>query len=106
MPTYLWRASYTPEGVKGLTKEGGSKRRASIQQMIEKAGGKLHAFYFALGETDVYAISEFPDVPTAVAMSTAVNASGLVHLTSTLLVSPEEFDAATKKSVAYRPPGA
>ena len=106
MPTYLWRASYTPEGVKGLTKEGGTKRRAAIQQMVEKAGGKLHAFYFALGEADVFSIAEFPDTATAVAMSAAVNASGMVHLSSTLLVSPEEFDAASKKAVAYRPPGA
>jgi uncharacterized protein with GYD domain len=106
MPTYLWRASYTPEGVKGLAKEGGSKRRAAIQQMVEKAGGKLHAFYFALGESDVFAISEFPDVATAVAMSVTVNASGMVHLSSTQLVSPEEFDAAAKKTIAYRPPGA
>lgn len=106
MPTYLWRASYTAEGTKGLAKEGGTKRRAAVQQMVEKAGGKLHAFYFALGESDVYAIAEFPDVATAVAMSLAVNASGAVNLKSTVLLSPEEFDAATKKSIGYRPPGA
>ena len=106
MPTYLWRASYTTEGVKGLAKEGGTKRRAAVQQMVEKAGGKLHAFYFAIGESDVNAISEFPDVATAVAMSLAVNASGAVNLKSTVLLSPEEFDAATTKSIGYRPPGA
>ena len=50
MPTYLWRGSYTSEGAKGLAKEGGTKRRAAVQQMVEKAGGKLHAFYFAIGE--------------------------------------------------------
>jgi uncharacterized protein with GYD domain len=106
MATYLWQASYTSEGAKGLAKEGGSKRRAAVQQMVEKAGGKLHAFYFALGDSDVYAIAEFPDVMTAVAMSLTVNASGAVHLKSTLLLSPEEFDGATKQSIAYRPPGA
>ena len=106
MPTYLWRASYTTDGVKGLVQEGGSKRRATVQQMVEKAGGKLHAFYFALGEADVFGIAEFPDTATAVAVSATVNAAGLVHLTSTLLVTPEEFDAAAKKSIAYRPPGA
>ena len=106
MATYLWQASYTSEGAKGLAKEGGTKRRAAVQQMVEKAGGKLHAFYFAIGESDAYAISEFPDVATAVAMSLAVNGSGAVHLKSTLLLSPEEFDEATKKSIGYRPPGA
>jgi Uncharacterized conserved protein len=106
MPTYLWRASYTTDGVKGLIKDGGTKRRAAVQQAIEQAGGKLHAFYFALGETDVFSIAEFPDVATAVAVSATVNASGVVHLSSTLLVSPEEVDAAVKKSIAYKAPGA
>ena len=106
MATYLWQASYTSEGAKGLAKEGGTKRRAAVQQMVEKAGGKLHAFYFAMGESDAYAIAEFPDVTTAVATSLAVNAAGAVRLKTTLLLSPEEFDGATKQSIAYRPPGA
>lgn len=106
MPTFLWRASYTAEGTKGLLKDGGSKRRDAIQQMVTKAGGKMHAFYFAIGDADVYGITEFPDVATSVAFSMAVNASGAVNLQSTMLLSPEEMDAATKKSVGYRAPGA
>jgi len=106
MPTYLWRGSYTAEGTRGLLKDGGSKRRELVSQMVAKAGGKLHAFYYALGEADVYGIAEFPDTVTAAAMSLAVNASGAVTLHSTLLISPEEIDAAAKKSVGYRPPGA
>jgi uncharacterized protein with GYD domain len=106
MPTYLWQGSYTSEGAKGLAKEGGTKRRAAVQQMVEKAGGKLQAFYFALGESDVYCIADFPDITTAVAVSLAVNASGAVALKTTVLLSPDEFDAVAKKSIGYRPPGA
>lgn len=106
MPTYLWQGSYTSEGAKGLAKEGGTKRRAAVQQMVEKAGGKLQAFYFALGESDVYCIADFPDIATAVAVSLAVNASGAVALKTTVLLSPDEFDAVAKKSIGYRPPGA
>jgi uncharacterized protein with GYD domain len=106
MPTYLWRASYTSQGAKGLAQEGGTKRRAAVQEMVGKAGGKLHAFYFAIGEADVYAIAEFPDAASAVAVSLAVNGSGAVHLKTTVLLSPEEFDGAAKKSIGYRPPGA
>ncbi len=29
MAKYLWEASYSPEGAKGLLKDGGSKRRAA-----------------------------------------------------------------------------
>ena len=106
MPTYLWQASYTVDGVKGLIKDGGTKRRAAVQQMIEKAGGKLHSFYFALGDADVCGIAEFPDHITAVGLSLVVNASGAVHFKTTALLTPEEMDAATRKSVTYSPPGA
>lgn len=106
MPFYLWAGSYKAEGTKGLIKEGGSKRRDTVQQMVTKAGGKLHAFYYAFGEADVVGIAEFPDNASAAAVSLAVNASGAVTLRSTMLLTPEELDTATKKAVAYRPPGA
>jgi len=106
MPTYLWRGSYTAEGTKGLIKEGGSKRRDAVRQMVEKAGGKVIAFYFALGDSDVVGIADFPDTATAAALSLAVNSSGAVNLQTTVLITAEEMDAATKKSVGYRPPGA
>jgi uncharacterized protein with GYD domain len=106
MPTYLWSASYTAAGTKGLLKEGGTKRRDTVQQLVTKAGGKLQAFYFAVGKADVFGIADFPDSASAIAFSLAVNASGAVNLYSTMLVTPEEMDAATKKTVEYRAPGA
>jgi len=106
MPLDLWQASYSPEGTKGSVKEGGTKRRQYIAQLVEKAGGKLHAMYLALGEHDVVGIVEFPDHSTTLSMSVAVNGAGAVRLHSTPLLTPEEVDAATKKTVAYRPPGA
>jgi uncharacterized protein with GYD domain len=105
VPAYLWQASYTSEGVKGLLKDGGTKRKAAVKQVIESAGGKLHAFYFAFGKDDVVGIAEFPDHATATAVSLAVNAAGVVSFRSTVLITPEEMDAAAKKSVSYRPPG-
>jgi len=106
MPLYLWKASYTADGTKGLLKEGGTKRRAAVQQAIEKAGGKLHAFYYAFGEADLYGIAEFPDHTSAAAVSLADNAAGTATLRTTVLLTPEEMDAAAKKTVSYRPPGA
>ena len=106
MPLFLTRGSYTAEGTKGLVKEGGSKRREAVRQALEKVGGKMHAFYYAFGSDDVYVITEFPDAVTAAAFSLAVNATGLVTVNATLLLTPEEVDAATKKTIAYRAPGA
>ncbi len=53
MPKYLLQGSYTTEGVKGLLRDGGSKRRTAAQQAIESVDGRLEAFYFAFGENDV-----------------------------------------------------
>jgi uncharacterized protein with GYD domain len=106
MPLYLWQASYAAEGTKGLIKDGGTKRRDFVKQMIEKLGGKLIAFYYAFGDADVVGITEFPDEASALALSLAVNASGAVSLKSTPLLSADVVDAAVKKQVGYRPPGA
>jgi uncharacterized protein with GYD domain len=106
MPTFLIKASYTTEGAKGLLKEGGSSRRAAISKLIEGIGGKVEAFYYAYGEDDAYVITDLPDAVSGLAVSLAVNASGAVRLSTIPLITPEEIDAAAKKSVAYRAPGA
>jgi uncharacterized protein with GYD domain len=106
MPKFMIKASYTVEGVRGLLKEGGTARRAAVQKIIESIGGKVEAFYFAYGEADAYVIAELPDAASGLAVSLAVNASGAVRLTTIPLITPEEIDAASKKSVAYRAPGA
>jgi uncharacterized protein with GYD domain len=106
MAKYLVKASYTPDGIRGLMKEGGTARRAALQKVVEGVGGRIDAFYFAYGDADVYVISDLPDANTAMALSLAVNASGAVRLSTIPLITPEEMDAACKKSVAYRAPGA
>jgi uncharacterized protein with GYD domain len=105
MPKYLVQASYTTEGTKGLLKEGGTKRRAVVEQMVGGLGGKLEAFYYGFGETDAIVIVDAPDNVAAAAVSLAVNASGAVSLKTTPLLTPEEIDQACRKSVAYRAPG-
>jgi uncharacterized protein with GYD domain len=106
MPKFLVKASYTPEGTRGLLKEGGTARRAAVQQIVESLGGKVELFYFAYGEDDAYVITDLPDAATGIALSLAVNASGAVRLSTVPLITPEEIDGACQKAVAYRPPGA
>jgi uncharacterized protein with GYD domain len=106
MPKFMVKATYNTEGARGLLKEGGSGRRSAVQKLIEGLGGKLEAFYFAYGEPDAYVIVDFPDAAAGIAVSLAVNASGAVHIATTPLITPEEVDAACKRTVAYRAPGA
>ncbi len=106
MAKFLITASYTAEGAKGLMKEGGSGRRAAVQKMLDAVGGKLEAFYFAFGTEDAYVIVDVPDNASIVAISLAVNASGVVRIKTTPLISPDDLDAAARKSIGYRAPGA
>ena len=43
MPKYLIQGSYSQQGLKGVLKEGGSKRREAAEQSIKGAGGRLEA---------------------------------------------------------------
>jgi uncharacterized protein with GYD domain len=92
------------DGVKGLAKEGGSKRRQAVEKFFGSAGEKLEALYFAFGETDVFVIADFPDNLSAAALSLAANAAGAVQVKATVLISPEEMDQAAQKSLGLRPP--
>ena len=105
MPKYLLKVSYTAEGARGLLKDGGSKRKAAADAMVKSAGGRLEAFYFAFGSSDVYAIADLPDAAAAAGASIALAASGSVRSEMTVLLTPEELDAAVKKAPAYTPPG-
>ena len=105
MPKYLAHASYTVEGLKGLLKDGGTKRREVIEQLAKGLGGTLEAFYYAFGDDDVFAILDFPDNVSARAVSMAINATGGATVKTTVLITPEEVDQATTKTVDYRPPG-
>jgi uncharacterized protein with GYD domain len=105
MPKYLWQASYNSDGVKGVVKEGGTGRRQAIESLVTGAGGTVESFYFSFGDDDVVVIADLPDEETATAIALTVNSGGLVSIKTTVLLTPDEVDAAAKKSVDYRPPG-
>jgi uncharacterized protein with GYD domain len=105
MPKYLTQANYLGEGLKGLLKEGGSSRRAAVEKLFGSVGGKVEAFYYAFGDTDLFIIADVPDNVTAVALSMIVNAAGAATTKVTVLLTPEEIDAAAKKTATYRLPG-
>jgi uncharacterized protein with GYD domain len=104
MPKYLAVASYTSEGIKGLTKAGGVSRRTVVEKLLKSLGGHLEAFYFAFGENDAYLILDVPDNLTAAAISLAVAGAGATRMKTIELLTPEEIDQAMKKHVHYDPP--
>jgi uncharacterized protein with GYD domain len=106
MPKYLFQTSYAPEGVRGLLKEGGSSRVPYLRGLVESVGGKMEALYWAFGETDTYMIVEVSSNETAAALALSVSASGAGRVKTTVLLTPEEIDAAVKQKVSFRAPGA
>lgn len=105
MPKYLIEANYVGEGISGLLKEGGTRRREAVDELFKSMGGRVESFYFAFGEKDVFIIGELPDNATAAALALRVNAAGAAMCKTTVLITPQEVDMAVKKSVTYRPPG-
>jgi uncharacterized protein with GYD domain len=105
MPKYLLAANYTGEGIKGLSREGGTSRRAAIENTVKSVGGTLEAVYYAFGETDIYILVDLPDNASVAAIALTVGATGGATVRTVVLLTPEEIDAAAKKTPAYRAPG-
>jgi len=105
MPKYLFHANYVGEGIKGLLKDGGSKRRAVVEKLFKSLGGSLEGFYYAFGDTDLYIIAEFPNHAAVAAFVLTVTATGTVTVKTTVLLTPEEIDAAGKLTPTFSAPG-
>ncbi|MDQ1019833.1 GYD domain-containing protein [Streptomyces afghaniensis] len=106
MPKYLFKVKLTPDGLKGLLKEGGSRRRDVVGRMVEGLGGRVETMYWAFGDDDVYVTAELPGNTSAAAMGMVVSAAGGVRTSTVVLLAPEEVDEAVRQQVDYRAPGA
>jgi uncharacterized protein with GYD domain len=105
MPKYLLEVNYTVDGVKGVLSKGGSARKAAAQAAAKSVGGKLDSFYFAFGGTDVYTVADLPSNAAAAALALTVSGGGGATVKTTVLLTPDEIDAATQEKVKYTPPG-
>jgi uncharacterized protein with GYD domain len=105
MPKYLISANYTAQGMEGVRAAGAKSRVDAVSTMLESMGGQLESFYFAFGDTDVFAIADVPDDEAAAAVAIAINATGAVSTRTTKLLTVEQVDEALRRTVDYRPPG-
>ena len=105
MSKYLISGSYVDDGIKGLLKEGGTKRKEAVEQLIGSLGGTVESVHFAFGDDDFFIIVDVPDNVKAAAGSLIVSSTGAVSAKITVLLTPEELDEVSNVSVEYRPPG-
>jgi uncharacterized protein with GYD domain len=104
----LWTAEYSAAGAAGAMKDGGTGRKAAIEQLVASVGGTLEACYFAAinNGIGVVLIVEVPSDAASNAIVTTIMASGAVLGASTITISTaDEFDAALALSPAYSAPG-
>jgi uncharacterized protein with GYD domain len=106
MPKFLWPGSYSERGAKALVEEGGTKRRAGVEQAVTAMGGTLEAMYWAFGDEDYYAIVDLPDHVAGAAVSLATAVAGAVRVKSVVLLTAEELDEAARRYQEYSGPGA
>ncbi len=105
MGKYLFRGSFSAEGLRGVMKDGGTSRPKAVAALAESVGGRLDAYYFAFGDDSYFVVCDLPNDEAAAACAMTVAASGAVSNSTVKLLTPEQVDAAVKLSPAYRAPG-
>jgi uncharacterized protein with GYD domain len=106
MPFYMFRASYSVQGIQGVVSEGAAGRIKAVEGLVGSVGGRLESAHWAFGSDDFIAIAEVPDNAAAMAIAATVSASGAAAVTTTVLLTAEEVDDAISRRVVYRAPGA
>ena len=105
-PSTCSRSATHSTASRGLSRREARPARPLRQAAAESVGGTLESFYFAFGDTDVFAVADLPDNAAAAALALSVTAAGGATVRTVVLLTPEEIDAATNQKVQYTPPGA
>ena len=89
MPRYMFQFTYTRKAWVALVKEP-VDRRVAVEALLEKLGGRLIEFSYALGEYDGLAIIEVPNETVMTAAILAVVGPGHIKATKTTALVPVE----------------
>lgn len=88
MTTFIMTGRYSTEGIKLISVE----RTTKAAEIVEQCGGKIVVTYATMGEADLLAIMEFPDVYEAMKASVELNRALGISFSSVPAVRIEEFD--------------
>lgn len=109
MPLYLHQWRYKDEQIRQMLENQESSDRADVvRTAIEAFGGTLHGFYYAFGDCDGVAISEFPDEATALSCVMLIYGQGRIQnvRTSTLFTQQATLAAVRQAQDVLHPPQA
>ena len=110
MPTYELRWMFKDTAIKAMA-DRPHDREPPARELIESFGGKMHHYYFMLGEYDGLAIVEFPDNASAAATSMRASVSGAfarfeTHPLMTAQEAQRAMQMVMDSTAAYRAPNA
>jgi uncharacterized protein with GYD domain len=106
MSTYFMQGKYTVDGIKGLIKEGGSRRNEEVTKLVSSVGGTLRSLSFAATSPTWFVVMDLPERGSVAAITATIIGSGAVTVDQCVeIMTPAQLDAAVKKMPAYRPPG-
>lgn len=98
MPHYMHQWTYKDRQLRAMATRP-QEREEVVRIATEAFGGRLHQFFFALGEFDGISISEFPDEETAMACIMSIVSQGaLANIRTTALLTPREAKSAMRRA--------
>jgi uncharacterized protein with GYD domain len=106
MALYMLQFAYTSEAWTAFTKNP-EDRTAAVQELAQKLGCRIEAFYYSFGEYDGFLVIEAPDEGAITTFALAANTPGHLRATkTTVLMRPGAVASAMKKAggVQFRGP--
>jgi uncharacterized protein with GYD domain len=98
MTHYIYRGRYSADALKGMVANP-EDREIAIAKLLERAGGKLLAYYLTFGEDDWLVIGEFPNEQAALSVAIVAAAGGsLIDVKTTVAVTSKEAMVAFEAS--------
>lgn len=85
MPLFMYQFKYTPSAWAGFVKKP-EDRRALVDDLLKKVGGRMISVYYTFGEWDGLVIFEAPDENKALAAVVSIITPGHLEATKTTVL--------------------
>ena len=108
MPKYMIQISINPQAHVSML-QNPQDRAVVTRPLFEALGGKLEQYFFEIGGSTAYIITEMSEPNDLAALCSAIQAGGAVtSIKASLIISSDEAVGIAEKAakIAYQPPSA
>jgi uncharacterized protein with GYD domain len=96
MPTYVFLANFTDQGIKNFRDT--VRRAEDFRGVVEQRGGQVRLLLWTLGQYDIVVVTDFPDDETAAAVALQTAALGNVRTTTMKAFDAEQVSAIIQRT--------